>query len=112
MRMIVLTRRQYRSPAGGTFRTAFEAAATPEARRHALAKVGLTIHVEEAEAALKGERELTDEDLAKVAGGDAGVIRYPRPLCPSSWRARSPSQWPCCLRRQAESRPRWMPSRL
>ena len=61
------------------FRAAFEAALTPEARQQLLQKAGLDIPVAEAEAALKGERELTDQDLDKVAGGDAGIIRYPPP---------------------------------
>ncbi len=64
------------------FRAALEAAATPEAKRKVLDAAGLTISVAAAEAALKGERELADEDLDKVAGGDAGVVRYPPPPPP------------------------------
>ena len=64
------------------FRAAFNAATTAETRRQVLDKAGLTISVEEAEATLKGERELADQDLDKVAGGDAGVIRYPYPPPP------------------------------
>jgi predicted ribosomally synthesized peptide with nif11-like leader len=57
------------------FRTAFEGAATPEAKKGILAKAGLDISVEAALEALAGE--LGDEDLEAVAGGGAGVIRYP-----------------------------------
>ena len=56
------------------FRAAFEGAATPEAKASVLAEAGLDISVEEAETALG---ELSDEDLDQVAGGGAGVIRYP-----------------------------------
>ena len=59
------------------FRAAFEAAA-PEARRAMLTKAGLAIPLEEAEAALKGERELGEQELDKVAGGD-GIVRPPPP---------------------------------
>jgi predicted ribosomally synthesized peptide with nif11-like leader len=59
------------------FRAAFEAAA-PEARRALLTKAGLAIPLEKAEAALKGERELAEQELDKVAGG---VIAAP-PLEP------------------------------
>ena len=51
------------------FRAAFQAAATPEARRDLLTKAGLAIPLEEAEAALKGEGELSEQELDKVAGG-------------------------------------------
>ena len=60
------------------FRAAFEAAA-PEARVAMLTKAGLAIPLEEAEAALKGEGELDEEELGKVAGGDIGIIRPPPP---------------------------------
>ena len=69
--------------ADAKFRAAFEVATTEEAKRQVLDKAGLTIGVAEAEAALQGERELADEDLDKVAGGDAGVIRYPPPPPPT-----------------------------
>ena len=49
-------------------RAGFEAA-TPEARRAMLIKAGLDVPLEEAEAALKGERELGEQELDKVAGG-------------------------------------------
>jgi predicted ribosomally synthesized peptide with nif11-like leader len=65
-----------------SFRAAFEAAATAAAKRKVLDAAGLTLSVTEAEAALQGERELADEDLDKVAGGDAGVVRYPPPPTP------------------------------
>ena len=64
------------------FRIAFETAATPEVKRQVLDKAGFTITVEEAVAAIKGEGELTDQDLDEVAGGDAGIIRYPYPPPP------------------------------
>jgi predicted ribosomally synthesized peptide with nif11-like leader len=64
------------------FLAAFQAASTPEAKREVLTGAGLDIALEEAEAALQGERELDDLELDKVAGGDAGVIRYPPPLPP------------------------------
>ena len=57
---------------------AFQAAA-PEARRAMLIKAGLDIPLEEAEAALKGERELADQELDKVAGGDIGFVVPPPP---------------------------------
>lgn len=60
------------------FRTAFEAATT-QAKRQLLDKAGLAISVEEALTALATTDELAEEDLNKVAGGDAGVIRYPYP---------------------------------
>ena len=50
------------------FRAAFEAAA-PEARRALLIQAGLDIPLEEAEAALKGERELGEQELDQIAGG-------------------------------------------
>jgi predicted ribosomally synthesized peptide with nif11-like leader len=59
------------------FRAAFEAAA-PEARLAMLTKAGLAIPLKEAEAALKGERELGEQELDKVAGGD-GIVRPPPP---------------------------------
>ncbi len=59
------------------FQAAFQAG-TPEARRALLVKAGLNIPLEEAEAALKGERELAEEELDKVAGGD-GIVRPPPP---------------------------------
>jgi predicted ribosomally synthesized peptide with nif11-like leader len=58
------------------FRTAFESAATPEAKAKVLAEAGLALSVEQAEAALAGEA-LSDDDLEKVSGGGAGVVRYP-----------------------------------
>ena len=61
------------------FRAAFESAATAEAKARLLAEAGLSIAVEEAEEVLKGEWELSDEDVEGVAGGDAGVIRFPKP---------------------------------
>jgi predicted ribosomally synthesized peptide with nif11-like leader len=60
------------------FRTAFETA-TDQVKRQMLNEAGLDISVEEALAALATADELADEDLNKVAGGDAGVIRYPYP---------------------------------
>ncbi len=64
------------------FRARFEAA-TSTVRSDILKQAGLGISVAEAEAALKGERELSERDLDQVAGGDAGVIRYPPPPPPS-----------------------------
>jgi predicted ribosomally synthesized peptide with nif11-like leader len=61
------------------FKAAFQAAATPEARRALLTKAGLAIPLQEAEAALKGEGELSEQDLDKVAGGDAGIVTWPPP---------------------------------
>lgn len=58
------------------FQAAFTGAATPEAKAAVLAEAGLTLSVAEAEAALAGQ-ELSDEDLDQVAGGGAGIIRYP-----------------------------------
>lgn len=58
------------------FQAAFTGAETPEAKAAVLAKAGLTLSVAEAEAALVGQ-ELSDEDLDQVAGGGAGIIRYP-----------------------------------
>ena len=49
-------------------RAGFESAA-PEARRALLTKAGLAIPLEEAEAALKGERELGEQELDQIAGG-------------------------------------------
>ncbi len=60
------------------FRASFEAASA-EARRALLSQAGLNIPLEEAEALLAGERELTDQDLDKVAGGDIGFIVPPPP---------------------------------
>ena len=60
------------------FRAAFEAAA-PEARRALLTKAGLAIPLEEAEAALKGERELAEQELDKVAGGYSAPPPEPPP---------------------------------
>ena len=60
------------------FRAGFQAA-TPEARRAMLIQAGLDIPLEEAEAALKGERELADQELDKVAGGDIGFVVPPPP---------------------------------
>jgi predicted ribosomally synthesized peptide with nif11-like leader len=62
------------------FRAAFQAA-TPEARRAMLIKAGLDIPLEQALAAMKGERELAEEELDKVAGGD-GIVRPPPPPIP------------------------------
>lgn len=64
------------------FRAAFQTAPTPEAKQKVLTGAGLDIALEEAEAALAGERELDDLELDKVAGGDGGVIRYPPPPPP------------------------------
>ncbi len=66
----------------GQFRAAFEAA-TPEARRTLLTKAGLAISLDQAEAALKGERELSEQELDKVAGGDAGIVNWPGPPPPT-----------------------------
>jgi len=57
---------------------AFQAAA-PEAQRAMLIKAGLDIPLEEAEAALKGERELAEQELDKAAGGGIGFIVPPPP---------------------------------
>jgi predicted ribosomally synthesized peptide with nif11-like leader len=59
-----------------TFKAAFTGAATPAAKAQVLAGAGLALSVEEAEAAWAGQ-ELSDEELDQVAGGDAGIIRYP-----------------------------------
>lgn len=59
-----------------TFNAAFTGAETLEEKAALLAKAGLELSVEEAEAALAGQ-ELSDEDLDQVAGGGAGIIRYP-----------------------------------
>ncbi|MBN1919689.1 MAG: Nif11-like leader peptide family RiPP precursor [Anaerolineae bacterium] len=58
------------------FQAAFMGAETPEAKAAVLAQAGLTLSVAEAEVALAGH-ELSDEDLDQVAGGGAGIIRYP-----------------------------------
>jgi predicted ribosomally synthesized peptide with nif11-like leader len=58
-------------------RAAFQAA-KPEAQRAMLKKAGLDISLEQALAAMKGERELADQELDKVAGGD-GIVRPPPP---------------------------------
>ncbi len=63
------------------FRARFEAA-TSTVRSEILKQAGLSISVAEAEAVLKGERELSEQDLDQVAGGDAGIIRYPPPPPP------------------------------
>ena len=60
------------------FQAAFTGAMTPDAKAQVLAEAGLALSVEEAEAAWAGQ-ELSDEDLDQVAGGGAGVIRYPPP---------------------------------
>jgi predicted ribosomally synthesized peptide with nif11-like leader len=60
------------------FRAAFIGAATSDAKAQVLAQAGLSLSVEQAEAAWAGQ-ELSDEDLDQVAGGDAGIIRYPPP---------------------------------
>ena len=60
------------------FKAAFQAA-MPEARQVLLTKAGLDILLQEAEAALKGEGELSEQELGKVAGGDAGIISWPPP---------------------------------
>jgi predicted ribosomally synthesized peptide with nif11-like leader len=65
-----------------SFRAAFQSAATIEAKHKLLMQAGLDIAVEEAEAALRGERELTDQELDKVAGGAIGIIRPPLPPSP------------------------------
>lgn len=59
-----------------TFQAAFTGAGTPAAKAKVLADAGLALSVEEAEAALAGQ-ELCDEELDQVAGGGAGIIRYP-----------------------------------
>ena len=64
---------------GAEFRAAFEAAATPEAKRKLLTQAGLDIPLEEAEAALKGERELAEQELDKVAGGYSAPPPEPPP---------------------------------
>lgn len=58
------------------FQAAFMGAGTPEAKAAVLAQAGLTLSVGEADAAVAGQ-ELSDEDLDQVAGGGAGIIRYP-----------------------------------
>ncbi|MDX9953763.1 MAG: Nif11-like leader peptide family RiPP precursor [Anaerolineae bacterium] len=58
------------------FQAAFVGAESLEAKAAVLAQAGLTLSVAEAEAALVGQ-ELSDEDLDQVAGGGAGIIRYP-----------------------------------
>jgi predicted ribosomally synthesized peptide with nif11-like leader len=58
------------------FRAAFTGAATPDAKAQVLTEAGLALSVEEAEAAWAGQ-ELSDEELDQVAGGDAGIFRYP-----------------------------------
>lgn len=63
------------------FRAKFDAA-VPEERHKILAQAGLKLSLAEAEAALAGERELGDDELNRVAGGDAGVIRVPPPPPP------------------------------
>ncbi len=63
------------------FRARFEAA-SPDGRRAILTQAGLDLPLEEAEAALSGERELAETELDQVAGGDAGIIRYPPPPPP------------------------------
>jgi predicted ribosomally synthesized peptide with nif11-like leader len=60
------------------FRAAFESAATLEAKAQVLAEAGLDISAKAALEAATGQ-ELSDEDLDAVAGGGAGVIRYPPP---------------------------------
>ena len=57
---------------------AFQAAA-PEAQREMLKKAGLDLPLEQALAALKGERELAEQELDKVAGGDIGFVVPPPP---------------------------------
>ena len=64
--------------ADAKLRAGFEAAA-PEAQRAMLTKAGLAIPLEQALAALKGEGELSEQELGKVAGGDAGIIGWPPP---------------------------------
>jgi hypothetical protein len=66
------------------FRNAFNKANTDQAKKLVLDKAGLSISVEEATAAMKGEGELADQDLDEVAGGDAGVIRFPYPPPPTN----------------------------
>ena len=58
------------------FRAAFESAGTLEAKAKVLAEAGLDISVKAALEAVTGQ-ELGDEDLDAVAGGGAGIIRYP-----------------------------------
>jgi predicted ribosomally synthesized peptide with nif11-like leader len=60
------------------FRAAFTGAASPDAKAQVLAEAGLSLSVEQAEAAWAGQ-ELSDEDLDQVSGGDAGIVRYPPP---------------------------------
>ena len=57
---------------------AFQAAA-PEAQREMLKQAGLDLPLEQALAALKGERELADQELDKAAGGGIGFIVPPPP---------------------------------
>jgi predicted ribosomally synthesized peptide with nif11-like leader len=59
-----------------SFRAAFGSAATTEAKAKVLAEAGLDISVKAALEAATGQ-ELSDEDLDAVAGGGAGIIRYP-----------------------------------
>lgn len=61
-----------------SFRAAFESAATLEAKAKVLAEAGLDISAKVAMDAM-AEQELGDEDLDAVAGGGAGIIRYPPP---------------------------------
>ena len=58
------------------FQTAFTTATSSEAKAEVLANAGLSLSVEQAEAAWGGQ-ELSDDDLDQVAGGTGGVIRYP-----------------------------------
>ncbi len=62
----------------GNFKAAFQAAA-PEAQREMLKQAGLDLPLEQALAALQGERELADQELDKVAGGDIGFVVPPPP---------------------------------
>ena len=60
------------------FRAKF-ATASPDERRTLLTQAGLDIPLAEAEAVLTGERELAEMELDEIAGGGAGVIRFPPP---------------------------------
>ena len=62
-----------------TFRQGFTGAGTPEAKRAFLDAAGLTLTVDEAESALAGEGELTDEELDQAAGAGIGIIVFPNP---------------------------------
>jgi hypothetical protein len=63
------------------FYAAFEAGG-PEERKELLAKAGLLMQLEDAEAIFQElTGELNEEDLGKVVGGGAGFVR-PEPVPP------------------------------